>query len=115
MHRGITTISFYAVDLVLDDLRKVNDALLDVTSKWDMLGLQLEIHPGLLDTIETKYPKDPSKCLLEMLKDWLKNGQATWEHLIEALESRALRESALARKLRDEYAIGKHQSHNQLL
>ncbi len=92
--------------MVVDDLCEVNDALLDIASKWYMLGLQLRIGPGMLDTIDEKYSKNPNKCLLEVLKDWLKKGEASWEKVIEALESRAVGETGLARKLKEKYSIG---------
>ncbi len=72
-----------------------------------MLGLQLHIHPGVLDAIEVKCSKDPSKCLLEVLKDWLKSGEASWENLITVLEDRVLRETSMARKLKEKYSLGK--------
>ncbi len=99
--------SIYTVELVLDNLCEVNDALLDIISKWYLLGLQLDIHPGVLDVIEEKCPKDPSKCLLEVLKDWLKNGEASWEQLISVLGDRALGETGLALRLKHKYCSGK--------
>ncbi len=99
--------SIYTVELILDNLREVNDALLDIISKWYLLGLQLDIHPGALDAIEEKCLKDPSKCLLEVLKDWLKSGEASWVQLISVLGDRALGETSLARKLKFKYCSGK--------
>ncbi len=72
-----------------------------------MIGLQLRINPGVLDIIEKKCPNDPSKGLLEVLKEWLKSGEASWEKLITVLENRALGETSVARKLKDKYSSGK--------
>ena len=72
-----------------DDLVDIIDALEGsgfTISKWHKLGLQLRILNSNLNTIETNYPKDVDRCLVECLVKWLKTGKATYTGLAEALK-----------------------------
>lgn len=81
-------------------LTKVRDFLYGVRLKWYDIGLELEIEEEELDVIKHKENNDPSKCLREMIKVWLKSVDKppTWEALAEALKAKAVNEVALARK-----------------
>ena len=81
----------------------MNEALFDIRTRWFSLGLQLGIHPGTLNTIEHQYQRDPDKCLLKLLIEWLKSGEASWEKLISALTNKTLGETNIAGKLEEKH------------
>ncbi len=85
------------------------EAIFAANTKWYNLGLRLGLRASLLDTINTRWQGDPEVCLREMLKEWLKGGSSkappTWQELVKALGSTAVREAALASKLRAKYCI----------
>ena len=55
------------IKLTLDDLGHVLEEVIDVSSQWYHLGLQLKVKTGSLERIKTQFP-DPRDKLLEMLK-----------------------------------------------
>ena len=68
------------------------------------LGLKLGLKKNTLDAIETNYPRDVHRCLIECLSKWLERadavdskGGATWDSLSDAL--RSMDENAVADKL----------------
>ena len=76
-------------------------------SKWMELGLKLGLKKTTLDAIETNYPRDVGRCLIECLSKWLERadavdskGGATWDSLSDAL--RSMDENAVADKLDQE-------------
>ena len=71
------------------------------------LGLKLGLKKNTLDAIETNYPRDVHRCLIECLYKWLERvddvgskGGATWDSLSDAL--RSMKENAVADKLDQE-------------
>ena len=89
--------------LRINDLKDVHEELIDVSTKWYNIGLQLNLQPGALDHI--KEHKDANSCLREMLKHWLKgvHPSPTWKLLIKALKSRSVSEADLAKRLKRKY------------
>ena len=81
----------------------VREELHECRSKWYDVGLKLRVPVGTLDSIE-KHGND-STCLREVLKHWLKNviRPATWEALVNALDSQTVGEHKLASRLRLKY------------
>ena len=73
-------------------------------AKWRRLGLELDLTPGTLDTIEQRY-SDPADRLERVLLEWLYGGSATWRQLVEALWSPPVGETKLARGLEEEYCL----------
>ncbi len=68
--------------------RDVYRELLPLASKWNKIGILLNIKPEQLDTIKSNNPEDVEDCLLETIKGWL-NGidpRPTWEELVEAVK-----------------------------
>ena len=99
--------SFLATDshfyLGIDDLKVLQEELVDVSSKWYNIGLQLNLQPGDLDNIKLTEHVDVRSCLCEMLKLWLKRGHPTWQLLVEGLNSRSVSEMELAKQLKKKY------------
>ena len=75
-------------------------------AKWYQLGVQLEIPPATLSTIEYNYPRDAQRCMTEVIKWWLQNAsECSWTKLAQAVE--AMGEYAvLANKLRQKTSQG---------
>ncbi len=68
--------------------RDVYRELLPLASKWNRIGILLNIKPEQLDTIKSNHPNEVEDCLLETIKEWL-NGidpPPTWEELVEAVK-----------------------------
>ena len=64
-----------------------------VSPKWYVLGLKLlkEDQESHLDIIKSDHAIDNKKCCMEMFWHWLDtNTSATWEQLIDALQSTAV-------------------------
>ena len=83
-------------DLQLSD---VQDELWDARIKWYNIGLRLGILAPDLDVIEND-GGDTDSWFRSMLRKWLRTGtHCTWEALIEALRSRSVGETKLAKRL----------------
>ena len=80
------------------DLKEVRSFLYAVRLKWYDIGIELDIDPVELDEIKEKHNNDPSKCLREMIKVWLRSLTATMKALEDALGSPAVNEKKLASK-----------------
>ena len=85
------------------ELRTVLRELIKVDSKWENIGIFLEVDPHRLESIKTTEHHDTQNCLREMLKIWLKkiNPPPSWSAIINVLE--CLGEEQLAHDLRSKY------------
>ena len=74
--------------------------LIKVDSKWQNIGIFLEVDPHRLESIKTAEHHDTQNCLREMLQIWLKkiNPSPSWSAITDALEY--LGEEQLAHDLR---------------
>ena len=91
--------------LTLDDLFQVMEEVLNVSTHWYHLGVQLRLSVGTLDMIRKEFP-NPRDRLLEMLKAWLNPCyNPSWKSLTDALRSRSVGESQLARVLEAKYCL----------
>ena len=81
-------------------LRELSD---EVSPKWEDIGLQLQLRPGLLEIIKKDNPLDCRACLKEMLKEWMKQVEPppSWPAIITAIKTCGYR--SLARKLKRIY------------
>ena len=73
-----------------------------VTSRWYTLGVKLlnEDQESYLDVIESNHAGDNETCCMKMFWYWLNtNTDATWQRLIEGLQSPAVKLSAVAADL----------------
>ena len=54
-------------------------------SQWELIGIQLQLDSGVLDTFKRK---DDKEALIEVLKMWLKtvDPPPTWKAIIDAVE-----------------------------
>ena len=61
---------------------------IDITTRWRDLGLELVDSNKILKVIEANHPSDVDTCCREMFEKWLeKTPDASWKHLITALNS----------------------------
>lgn len=76
-----------------------------VVDKWEHMGIYLHFSMATLETISAKHHRDPHKCLVEMLKVWLRrlHPPATWFAIIEAVEF--LGDEQCGRELREQYQL----------
>ena len=90
--------------LSVDDLLVVMEELNNIRAKWYNIGLQLRMSVGTLDAIKEQYD-DPSHCLRETLKTWLKTcpSPPTWNNIVDGLRSRIIDEVRLAADLEQKY------------
>lgn len=86
----------FTMTLTLGDVRFVRSLLFDICCKWYDIGVELEIAVAELDVIKMRCSGDPQDCLLEMIKLWLKSGEASLTTLADALRSKAVNEAVLA-------------------
>ena len=95
---------FAGQQLSVNDLPVVMEELSDIRAKWYDIGLQLRLRVGTLDAIREQYD-DPSHCLRETLKIWLKISPSptTWKNIVEALRSLIIGEVRLATDLEQKY------------
>ena len=71
---------------------------IDAQVKWYYIGLCLGLPPPRLDAMREQ------ERYTEVIKQWLKTGEATMRKLIDALESKTVNENRLASHLRKKYA-----------
>ena len=90
--------------LSVNDLHVVTEELNGTRAKWYDIGLQLRMSVGTLDAIKEQYD-DPSHCLRETLKKWLKTcpSPPTWKNIVNALRCSTVGEVRLATDLEQKY------------
>ena len=88
----------------------IRGTLYPMREKWYLLGIELKIDTGTMNSIRAQYQNDPSDCLLQMLKEWLNRSSLlpTWEALVTSLTSEHIGETELAQTI-----IEKHSPHLQ--
>ena len=89
------------MNLSLNNLRDVRRLLYPIQLKWYDIGIELGLKVTDLDYIKIVNNSDPTKCLTEMLKVWLKSidPSPTWKALGIALEASPVHEVELATKI----------------
>ena len=92
------------MELRLDDLSTVLEELHKARTKWYCIGLKLKVPVDTLDSIKAQ-SDDPSECLLQALKHWLKtvDPKPTWQALVDALRSHLVEEHQLANTIEEKY------------
>ena len=85
----------------IEVLHDMNAAVVTVVD-WRDLGLALGLSPHTLERIAAQYPRDPSRCLTEVLAEWLqKRGRAapSWRALARALRSSTVQGGEIASRI----------------
>ena len=82
------------------DLPELVNELHEVFPKWFTLGLNLGVSYPRLQEIETNYSKDQSRCVIEILAEWLKeNSTASRSDLARALRAPAIGHKNVAARI----------------
>ena len=77
-----------------------------MTAEWYQLGVQLEIPPATLSTIERDHRHDARRCMTEVIIRWLRNvPECSWAKLAKAVEAMG-GYAALAERLRQKMPQG---------
>ena len=86
------------------DLTTIREALYDVRSKWEDIGIEL-VGKNETDAIKKEKANYVGDCLTEMLSIYLKRDdpEPSWDSIIAALRVRAVGESRVAQKLEQRY------------
>ena len=51
-----------------------------IRAKWKLLGIQLGIDDGTIEAIKSENHGDPTLCLMDVLRTWLKENYDTLRH-----------------------------------
>ena len=71
------------------------------------MGVQLDLEGNTLDTIKLDNPGNAKACCREAFKEWSKKcTSASWELLLQALESKGVGEKTLAKDFRKRLLSG---------
>ena len=93
-------------ELTEDDLGIVYEELIDISRKWYVLGLALGGLPvSTLENIKEQQAASFEKCLLDLLKAWLKQIKKprTWAAVVEALRRKTVDEHKVADAIEGKY------------
>lgn len=86
------------------DLGTLVEELCDMSSKWELFGLQLGIQHSTLKIFRRLNPAESLQSLRDTLEEWLNNSQpTTWLEIVKALKSKSVGEGRLASVIQDKY------------
>ena len=83
----------------------MNAAVVTVVNKWRELGLALGLSPHTLERIALEFPRDPSRCLTEVLAEWLQREKTSWRALVAALRQPTVAKKALADEIAETHGM----------
>lgn len=66
---------YHAKPTLVQLLRKLEEL-----NRWERLGLELDLKPADLETIELEQRGNVENSKTKMLRLWLKNPSCSWEH-----------------------------------
>ena len=72
---------------------------------WKELGLALGLSPDTLDVIAAQYPRDPRRCLTEVLAEWLQKEGTSWRALVAALREPTVGKEGLANEIAETHGM----------
>ena len=76
-----------------------------VRARWYSVGLNFGLLPSTLDALEQKHRGDPERCIAAVCEKWIDTKpEATWDDVLEMLESPSLDEKRLAKQIRQQLA-----------
>ena len=87
-------------------VKDIQNELKEMTAEWYQLGVQLEIPPATLNTLECDHPHDARRCMTEVITRWLQNApECSWAKLAKAVGAMG-GYAALAERLRQKMPQG---------
>ena len=85
--------------LTIADLKKLYLVTFDARIKWRNILLILDVPSATIDSIGKDWSNNPEDCYREGLKEWLNEGEKSWEAMVEALSSPIVGEVHIARTI----------------
>ena len=90
------------------------DEISTLESRYYQIGVGLRLTPKDLQSIEERFPQDPSRALSKVVETWLqqqynvhKFGPPTWQMLVKAVDSHAGgNDHMLAEKIMSKHPAG---------
>lgn len=81
-----------------------NEVVPGVCSKWQLIGIQLDLSHTLLKQIEADHHGNTQQCCIAMFSEWLsQDTAASWSTLITALTSKSVSEHRTVETLNTQY------------
>ena len=79
----------------------VREALYDVRSKWEDIGIELRLDKSSLEAIKKEKLNNVGECLTEMISTYLKRVdlEPSWSAIVQALKAKAISETRLAEEI----------------
>ena len=82
----------------------MNDVASHIPAKWRLVGIQLELPSGILDSIDNQNASKPNGCLMsfnQVFSEWerQKTKPHTWKTIINVLHAPAVGEHELSDKI----------------
>ena len=78
-------------------LKDIVEELHDVKTKWNFIGIQLEVPRATLQKIQSTHKDDPEGAFSEMIAEWLdQTKEPSWSAIVTALRSRSVGAQNLA-------------------
>ena len=96
-------VTCFSAALTEHHLQYLLQDTIDAQVKWYYIGLCLGLPPPKLDAMREDMDTSQERYT-EVIKQWLKTGEATMRKLIGALGSNTVNENRLASHLRKKYA-----------
>ncbi len=89
---GVAVIVFFSALLIaaildIKHLKHLVNETWDARTKWNLIGLQLDIDESTLTSIDGYKRGKAEDCYPEMLSIWLRRDGATWSSLLNVFES----------------------------
>ena len=88
--------------LTITDLPTVLNEVIDITEKWQDIGIQLRLKDKCLVDIQGRDSDSRSK-FRDMMRLWLTSDKACWDDLIGALRTKSVNEHQLSDQLKSQY------------
>ncbi len=85
--------------LTIADLKKLYLVTFDARIKWRNILLILDVPQAAIDSIGKEWSNNPDECYREGLKEWLNEGEKSWEDMVEALSSPIVGDVHIARTI----------------
>ncbi len=101
--------------LTIADLKKLYLVTFDARIKWRNILLILDVPQATIDSIGTKWRDNPDECYREGLKEWLNEGEKSWEDMVESLSSPIVGHSDIAMTIETDHLQSTGGSNPKLL
>ena len=94
-------------------LKDIVNELYEVNTKWNDIGIQLEIPKATRKRLQQAYRDDPQRALTDMMDEWLESAdpEPSWSAIVDALRSRSVNAKTLANNLERRWCPDQYHDH----